>query len=124
MHRLRGLRDLARGVEPGGVVEDQLGVAEDRRQRRAHLVAHVGEEAGLDPRGDLGVALGGGEFVVPPPDLGSQPDVDVVEGGRERLDLVRHPVEDREGLLELAGVVARQSHRQVTIAHSLESAVQ
>src|SRR6516165_3438847 len=37
------------GAETGGVVAQQLGQADDRVQRRAQLVAHIGEEARFRP---------------------------------------------------------------------------
>ena len=48
-----GVRQLARAV-----LAEQLGEADDRVERRPELVAHVGDELGLDLAGELGLDAG------------------------------------------------------------------
>ena len=55
VHALQGIPDLL-GDLAIDVVQDEFRIAQDRVQRRAQLVAHVGEELGLVLAGDLELA--------------------------------------------------------------------
>ena len=55
-----GLRDVV------DLLRHHLGVADDRRERRAQLVAHVGEEGRLGEIGGFRCRLGGGELQLGP----------------------------------------------------------
>ena len=72
------------GAEVGGVLLEHLAVADDRVERRAQLVGHVGQELGL-------VAVGRLELAALVPDLPEQPRVLDGQGrlgceGLEQLD--------------------------------------
>src|SRR3546814_19130763 len=71
-------RSVLRAIErPEGLRRHHLGKADDGVERRAQLVAHMGEEAGLRPAGRLGF-LGGAAQVA----LGVDLRGDVVEHHR------------------------------------------
>ena len=55
------------------VLQEDVGETDDRVERRAQLMAHVGEELALGPVGSLGVLLGRDEIL-----LGSPPPSDVL----------------------------------------------
>ena len=58
-----GVLDVLRGIVPAKM-PDQIGKADDRVQRRAKLVAHVGEKFGFRPAGEFGLHLGGAHRVL------------------------------------------------------------
>ena len=64
----------------GRVLEQNFAVADDGVERRAQLVAHIGEERRLDPAGRFGGLLGLSQL-----DLRLHPIVDVDKAGDDRL---------------------------------------
>ncbi len=67
-----------------GGAQRQLGHAQDAVHGRADLVAHVGEELGLGPRGPLGLVAGAAELLLVPllvGDIGDEADGAALAGG-------------------------------------------